>query len=135
YQPREQLADALAAGDVHLVSLRPQLEGLIVPSKLYGVLAAGRPVVFVGDPHGEASRIIAEARIGMSGRETYAAGRGDALGTLRADARLREEAGARARQLFEQRYTLEIAVERWRALLATVNSDRSSALSRPALSP
>src|SRR2546423_701534 len=47
YQPREALSESLSAGDAHLVSLQPQLEGLIVPSKFYGILAgapgAGRP--------------------------------------------------------------------------------------------
>jgi len=64
YQPRDTLADSLAASDVHLVSLLPALEGLIVPSKFYGILAAGRPVVFVGDPDGELARIIREAGCG-----------------------------------------------------------------------
>ena len=41
--PREKLGDALAAGDVHLVTLRPRIPGLLVPSKIYGILAAGRP--------------------------------------------------------------------------------------------
>ena len=39
YQPRERLAESLSAADVHIVSLRPELEGLIVPSKIYGIAA------------------------------------------------------------------------------------------------
>ncbi len=50
YQPREALADSLSAADVHLTSLLPELEGLIVPSKIYRILAAGRPAIFIGDP-------------------------------------------------------------------------------------
>ena len=45
YQERAQLALSLTAPDVHLVTLRPAWEGLVMPSKLYGALAAGRPVV------------------------------------------------------------------------------------------
>jgi colanic acid biosynthesis glycosyl transferase WcaI len=59
YQPLDRLALSLSVPDVHLVSLKPELEGLIVPSKFYSVLAAGRPVLFVGDPKagdGEANR-------------------------------------------------------------------------------
>ena len=41
YQPRDLLAETLGAADVHLVSLNPKLEGLIVPSKFYGIAAAG----------------------------------------------------------------------------------------------
>jgi colanic acid biosynthesis glycosyl transferase WcaI len=122
YQPRNALADTLAAGDVHLVSLLPQLEGLIVPSKLYGILAAGRPVVFVGDPDGELSRVIRETRIGVAIACGDAEGLCRALRALRDDRFGREQAGARARKLFEERYTLTAAVARWRELLASVGA-------------
>ena len=42
FQPMEQLAESLSLGDVHFVSLRAGFEGLVVPSKVYGALAAGR---------------------------------------------------------------------------------------------
>ena len=45
YQPKESLSDSFAAADVHVVSLKRGLAGYIVPSKLYGILAAGRPYV------------------------------------------------------------------------------------------
>lgn len=45
YQLGSQLSDSLAAADVHLVTLLPSVEGLIVPSKIYGILAAGRPTL------------------------------------------------------------------------------------------
>jgi colanic acid biosynthesis glycosyl transferase WcaI len=57
-QPADGLADSLAAADVHLVSLLPQTEGLIVPSKYYGIMAAGRPAIFIGDTDGELAREI-----------------------------------------------------------------------------
>ena len=44
--------------DVHLVSLNPKLEGLIVPSKIYAIAAAGRPAIFLGHPSGEISQIL-----------------------------------------------------------------------------
>ena len=118
YQPRDALSDSLAAGDVHLVSLRPELEGLIVPSKLYGILAAGRPVIFIGDPDGELARLIAEAEIGVSVTSGDPAGLCRALRGLRDDTTGRARMGARARQIFEQRYTLAAAVARWREVLA-----------------
>ena len=48
YQPKEHLKYSLTLPDVHLVSLKPALEGLIVPSKFYSAIAAGRPVIFIG---------------------------------------------------------------------------------------
>ncbi|MFX6876802.1 hypothetical protein ABTH39_19765, partial [Acinetobacter baumannii] len=66
YQPRELLADSLAAADVHLISLLPALEGLIVPSKLYGILAAGRPTIFIGDTEGEVAKVLREHDCGVT---------------------------------------------------------------------
>lgn len=58
YQPRDQLSLSLGCADVHLVSLRPEMEGLIVPSKFYGVCAAGRPVIYLGSRHSAIGRSI-----------------------------------------------------------------------------
>jgi colanic acid biosynthesis glycosyl transferase WcaI len=62
YQPREQLASALCAADLHLVILNPKLDGLIVPSKIYAITAAGRPVIFIGDRSGEIARTCGRMR-------------------------------------------------------------------------
>jgi colanic acid biosynthesis glycosyl transferase WcaI len=122
YQPRSGLADSLAAGDVHLVSLLPELEGLVVPSKLYGILAAGRPVVFIGDADGELARIIREHRVGVAVASGDAAGLRQALERLRDDPDERLQMGLRARALFEQRYTLHAALDRWQELLGEVTT-------------
>jgi len=53
YQDRETLPESLGVADAHLISLRPELESFILPSKFYGVAAAGRPMIFIGDPGGE----------------------------------------------------------------------------------
>ena len=66
YQPADRLRWSLSVPDVHVISLRPALEGLIVPSKFYGVAAAGRPVIYVGDPAGEIARILEREECGWS---------------------------------------------------------------------
>jgi len=66
YQPREKLDQSLSVSDVHLISLKPELEGLIVPSKFYGILAAGRPVIFLGSKDGEIARKIKYKNCGWS---------------------------------------------------------------------
>ena len=48
--------------DVHLISLQPALEGLIVPSKFSGTAAAGRPTIFIGSKNGEISHILRKAQ-------------------------------------------------------------------------
>jgi glycosyltransferase involved in cell wall biosynthesis len=120
YQPRERLAESLSAADVHLVSLRPELEGLIVPSKLYGIAAAGRPAIFIGDPDGEVARVIARAGCGLTIRQGDGAGLAKAILHLATAPALCAEMGTAARHLFEAEYDKPIAVARWQSLLARV---------------
>lgn len=122
YQPEGALSDVLAAADVHLVCLKPELEGLVLPSKLYGIFAAGRPALFWGDVDGEVARELARTGAGLSVRVGDGAALAAALRTLRADPTLCQQAGARAHGAFLARYTREHAVSDWWSLLLTLNA-------------
>ena len=120
HQPADLLSDSLAAADAHLISLLPALEGLIVPSKLYGILAAGRPAVFIGDLDGEVARVLREHECGIA----VAVGDSSRLATelrcmLDSPGTL-ERVGRNARRLAEQRYTSEHAAANWSHLLGTI---------------
>lgn len=117
YQDRAGLSFSLGVGDVHLVSQRPEVEGYVFPSKLYGILAAGRPAVFVGDPEGEISQFVTREGIGAAVRQGDAAGLANQLLRLQSNAALREAMGARARTLLCERYDKRIAFKAWAALL------------------
>lgn len=65
YQPREVLRESLSAGDVHFVGLAGGLSGYVVPSRLYGVLAAGRPVIVAADEDSEPARLVRELECGL----------------------------------------------------------------------
>jgi glycosyltransferase involved in cell wall biosynthesis len=103
--PRAELHDSLAAADVHCVTLRDGLQGLLVPSKIYGILAAGRPTLYVGPASGEVHDILREGPCGTA----CANGDVDAVvAALRAyqdDPERRRREGASARALFESRFT------------------------------
>jgi hypothetical protein len=58
-QPRDRLSATLALADVHLVTLRPGCERYVFPSKLAGIAAIGRPVIFIGPPASELARLVA----------------------------------------------------------------------------
>src|SRR5262249_49797665 len=113
FQPAWRLAESLAVPDLHIVSLRPELEGLVVPSKFYGIAAAGRPAIFVGDPAGEIACILREGNCGSA----VAPGDVDGLvAHIRAMHRLplqRETWGANARRMFMRRFDQQIAIARW----------------------
>ena len=64
YQPRESLAETLSAADVHLITQAPGTTGLIVPSKFYGILAAGRPSIYIGPDDTEVALAIREDHLG-----------------------------------------------------------------------
>jgi glycosyltransferase involved in cell wall biosynthesis len=124
YQPAERLGDSLAVPDVHIVVLRPELEGLIVPSKFYGIAAAGRPAIFIGSLAGEIAGLLSEADAG------FAVATGDwaalKLSILRLldDPSLRDRMGRNARRLCEERFSRLMALERWERVLAEVGSHR-----------
>lgn len=125
YQPVERLRWSLSLPDVHLISLRPALEGLIVPSKFYGIIAAGRPVIYVGDPKGEIARTLQREQCGWSFPI------GDAEGVARLILSLscgRQEvfkAGRRSRHTFDRQYARAHALQNWRTLLETVSAAAS----------
>ena len=61
---REDLADALGSCDVSIVSLVPGMAGVSVPSRLYNVLASGRPIIAIAEAHSELARVVIEEEIG-----------------------------------------------------------------------
>lgn len=117
YQSRERLAESLSVPDVHLVCLRPDMEGLIVPSKFYGVLAAGRACIFIGDPEGEIAVQVRRLRCGMAVRSYDAADLVKQLKDLADHPDALAELGVRARAAFEQKFERGVAVQKWAQLL------------------
>ncbi len=65
YRPVDQVPHVMMAGDLHIVTIRRGLEGVVVPSKLYSILAAGRPVLVVAAPESDAARIVCESGCGI----------------------------------------------------------------------
>lgn len=125
YQPRARLSESLGVGDAHWISLRPEFEGLIVPSKVFGVCAAGRAVVAVCAADGELARLLVPAGAGVVVTPGDDAALAAAIVAL-ADQPTRTAAmGAAARALLDGGYTRAAALRRWQDLLDSVARDRS----------
>lgn len=120
YQPRSLLAECLSVPDVHLVSLRPELEGLIVPSKYYGIAAVGRPTIFVGEADGEIARILKADSAGQSVAFGDSVGLAALIRTFAANPKLVRDMGRRARKTFEHRFDFPIAMSAWEKALGAV---------------
>jgi len=126
YQPRGRLSLSLSAGDLHYVGLARGLSGFVVPSRLYGILSVGRPVLVSADPDSETARLVEEAGCGIvvpPGRPELVAGviRDVLEGRLSL-----EGMGERGRDWVEREADREVAFGRYRALVADVVSSSSS---------
>jgi len=106
YQPLEQLKYSLSAADAHIVTVGNEIVGIVHPSKVYGAMAAGRPILLIGPSRCHVSDILAEAHIG------WRVDHGDVDGAVRlcqellatpaADLR---EMGERARRLVATKFS------------------------------
>jgi glycosyltransferase involved in cell wall biosynthesis len=106
YVERRLLGESLTSGDVHLITLRPAMPGLLVPCKLYGVLAAGRPTIYIGPAAGEVFDIITDAQCGVRIPNGDPEALVQAILHYERDEEARKRAGWRARRLFEDRFTM-----------------------------
>jgi glycosyltransferase involved in cell wall biosynthesis len=118
YFPRDQLHASLSLADVHLISLRREMTGIVVPGKLYGAMASGRPALLVGPEHCEPADTIRRTKCGMTVRQGDVAGLVDALLRLAGDRDLVEEMGARGRTAFLLQHERVRCCARWSRLIA-----------------
>jgi colanic acid biosynthesis glycosyl transferase WcaI len=118
YQPKESLADSLGAGDLHVVGLKRGLAGYIVPSKVYGILAAGRPYIAGVEPWAEPALIAHEDFCGVRVEPEDPGALAAAIVGLQPDRG--GVMGANGRRALEERYDRSIATDAYRRLLETV---------------
>jgi glycosyltransferase involved in cell wall biosynthesis len=120
YQNRKVLAESLSAADIHVVGLAPGLAGYVVPSRLYGILAVGRPVIAAADPESETVHVVREIGCGI----IVPPGRPELLARVIRDAHDGvydlDEMGARGREWVEREADRSVAVRRYRDLLMDV---------------
>lgn len=101
-QAEDVLAESLSAGDLHLVTLRAGVEGTVVPSKIYGIFAAGRPMLYVGAPESEGGRLLQEHQCGSVLPAATGLTLAQAILGWQADPERCVAAGQRARELAEE---------------------------------
>jgi len=121
YVAREDVADVLAAGDIHLITLKAPFAGISVPGKLYGIMGAGRPALFVGPSASETADAIRTADAGVvidpadgAAPERVVA----AIQTWRGDPSAARAAGARALAAYARFYQRESNCAAFARLLA-----------------
>ncbi|WP_420453975.1 glycosyltransferase family 4 protein [Rubrivirga sp.] len=121
YVPREQIAESLSAADVHLLTLQEAFAGIAVPSKLYGIMAAGRPTLMVGPERSEPGQTIQEHGVGEVIDPEKGGAAADVVAALHRfadDPDARRATGRQARAVFEAEFDRPILTERWAQMLA-----------------
>ncbi len=126
YQPREVLSESLSSADIHYLGLTKGLSGFVVPSRAYGVLSAGRPLLVSADEECETVRIVRKANCGV----VVPAGRPELVAAAIREAyeggHDLDGMGARGREYVEREAGREVAVERYRSVVAElVSSSRA----------
>jgi len=98
FRPVAQLPHVMMAGNVHIVTVKRGLEGVVVPSKLYSILAAGRPIIVIAPAECDAARIVVESGCGVAADPDDPAAVAAAIRELRAQPLRLAEMGRRARE-------------------------------------
>jgi colanic acid biosynthesis glycosyl transferase WcaI len=118
YQPRNRLNELLAAGDIHIVPLQPGMGSISVPSKIYSILAVGRPVLASVDPGTEIDLVVTRSGAGRSVPAGDTRAFIDALSALIDDPNGRAAAGLEARRFAEQWLSAEAVADSYNDLFA-----------------
>jgi colanic acid biosynthesis glycosyl transferase WcaI len=124
FQPKERLAEVLAAGDIHVVPLKRGLARSSVPSKTYSILAAGRPVVASVDEGTEVARVVERAGAGLAVPPDDPDAFTAAVVALLDDPAGRRAMGAAGRAFVEQWASPAAVAERYDALFEELRERR-----------
>ena len=123
------LTYSLGVPDVHWLSLKPELEGLIVPSKFYGIAAAGRPIIAITAADGEIANLVRNHNCGR----VIEPGESDKLATtilqLSREPDQLATMDRNARAMLDAQFTRRAAFRRWSTVLDN-DTDRSQARAR-----
>jgi glycosyltransferase involved in cell wall biosynthesis len=121
YQPREVLPQSLSSADVHVVGLARGLSGYVVPSRLYGIMAVGRPVIVAADASSETAQLVARVGCGVAlppGRPELLA---EEIRRAHDGVHDLDEMGRRGREYVTEEADRRVAVRRYRELLLDVS--------------
>lgn len=122
FQKKEHLAKSLSVGDIHWMSLIPQLEGYIVPSKFYGATAVGRPVIFVGDRRGEIADLIGRFHCGAAFEPHQSLEIADWVWDASTNPSTCHDMGERARELATTWHARSRRLDEWQQLVRSLAS-------------
>jgi len=120
YQPRELLPLSLTACDISLVSLIPGAELIVAPSKLYGMLSAGRGLISISVPNSYIDKLLTNSGCGVNVPPDDPQQLAEIIRQLARDNQRVKSMGEISRQLYETRYTFKRALDEYEKLLSGI---------------
>jgi len=120
YQPKNMLKYSLTLPDLHVISLLPELEGLILPSKFYGIAASGRPVLYIGATDGEIPQILSNYNCGFTAKINDYDSIVTFIKQLNGDPKILISMGQNARSVFVDFFDKRFAYEKWEKLFKSL---------------
>jgi glycosyltransferase involved in cell wall biosynthesis len=123
YQNKQNLPYSLTACDLSLVSIRPGMEGLVAPSKLYAALAAGRPVAVICEQHSYLREIVTDAGCGEGFNNGDADGLVAFIQCLATDSQLVKQMGEAGRHYLQSHFTPDVIAKQYSKLLCEAALD------------
>lgn len=130
YQPLDELSHSLGAADLHLIPLSHRLYQCLMPSKLYGVLAAGKPFLTTAPANSELCRIAVQQQVGFSVDQGSPTAIAQAILQAMNNPDQLQRYGENARRLAERQYSQQHAVNQFAALLeSTLSATADSSMS------
>jgi len=117
YQPKGELAQSLSAADLHLISVDPRISHCLMPSKLYGILASGSPVLTIANLDSELCRIVKDCEVGLTADPHDAVAVAQAIAWCAEHRTEMTAMGLRARKLAEERYDRRHCTEMYAGML------------------
>jgi glycosyltransferase involved in cell wall biosynthesis len=123
YQDKQNLPYSLTACDLALVTIAHGLEGVVAPSKLYGILAAGRPVVAVCEPHSYLRQLLTKAKCGAVFQHNDSINLANFIRFLALNPDLAKKMGQAGRNYLEKHFTPEIIAEQYLQVLRRVKTE------------
>jgi hypothetical protein len=121
------LAAHLEAADIHLLSLREAWSGIVVPSKFFGSLAVGRPVLYAGSADSDVARLIDAHGVGMTLHPDDLGPTVQRLCDLAAAPGALQSLQMKARKTYESLFRKEAALDTWDDLLRRLTREPAKA--------
>jgi colanic acid biosynthesis glycosyl transferase WcaI len=120
YRPRAELAVSLTACDVAIISFIRGMAGVSVPSRMYNVMAAGRPIIAIADSDSELALVVREEGIGWVVSPGDISGLRKAILEAKANPSLLTQMGQRARQAAEMKYSFKLIKKAYIEMIASI---------------